>query len=634
MTPPAKSRPSIALGTIVLAGAVLISTIASAQSPAPAAPGVPATSAAPSDKQKAQAAGAYVAGAKALDHSDYAAAEKHFTRALTLNPDNHAYQVALAIAREHHVTDLVQHSGREHMLGHTARADDLLATARALDPENPIVTQHADPNTNIRTAPWLAQAPVFAGAIALTPKTAIKSFHSHTEVQAVVREVTSAFGIRPIFDDSVTHQSIRFDIDDVSYDQAMSILLHINHLFTVPLDATSILVARDTPDNRQRLERLMEEIVYVPGMTPEQMSDLGNVVRNIFDVKQATVENGLGNIVIRAPEQTLNALNLTLADLLDGTSEVLFDLKLYEIDITHQRTTGLSLPSQIGVYNVASQAQSLVAANQTIVNQAIAEGLIPATASILQIAEYLIGSGVAMSALLSSTIGIFGGGITTTGVYTTGSTTLNFGLNASDTRSLDEIQLRVTDRQPAEFRVGTRYPITTSTYSTGVVANASSLAGVSVNGVSASSLLSQLTGSTSQTIPQIQYEDLGLTLKATPTVTKMGAISLKLDLKVEALAGGSLDNIPILNNRQFVSDITIPDGETAVILSNVNRSEIRAINGIPGLSELPGFQNATEQMVEADSSQLVLMLTPHIVRRRPHALSGPRIAFTPARTAN
>jgi general secretion pathway protein D len=596
---------------------------------APAAPSAKA----PTDKQKARAADAYLAGAMKLDRRDYPGAEKQFTHALSLNPDNRDYLTALALAREHRVTDLVQHAGRDRLGGHPHQAELLLAQARALDPDNAIVTQHADPKAR-PVEPWLVEAPEYMAAIPLNPARSTKSFHLRADLQEVVRSVASGYGIRCVFDDSTPHQSLRFDLEDVTYSRAMPLLLRMGHLFAVPLDNTSILIARDTAENRLRLERQMQETIYVQGMTTEQMSDLGNVVRNVFDVKQVTVENSLGSIVVRAPEQTLRALNLTLTDLLDGNSEVLLELKLYAIDITHGHNTGLSIPQQIGAYNVASQAQALVTANQTIVNQAIAQGLIPSTASVLQIAEYLIGSGVATSALLSSTVGIFGGGLTTTGVYATGGATLNFSLTDGDSRSLDDIQLRVTDRQPATFRIGTRYPITTSTYSTGVAGNTSALAGVNINGVSAQSLLSQyLGGGSGQTIPQIQYEDLGITFKATPTIMKTGAVSMKLDLKIEALAGGSINNIPILASRQLVSDITVNDGETAVILSNANRSETRAVDGIPGLSELPGFQNASDQTIEADTSQLVLMLTPHVIRRRSDTTAGPRIAFTPAPVA-
>jgi general secretion pathway protein D len=638
MTPNFHRRPhwSRALSGVVFFSALTCICRSQTTSPPPVeAASTAQATIARSEKQKAQAADAYLDGARMLERQDYSAAEKHFARALQLDPNKRDYVTALALTREHHITDLVQHAGRERLLGHPDQAESLLADARAIDPSSVLVTQHGLSSSNSSASqnqPWSPSAPVLAGSIVLTPNPARKSFHLHNDVQQVIRSITADYGIRVNFDDSVTKKDLRFDFEDAPYGQVMPILLRMDHLFAVPLDPTSILIARDNPENRQRLERQLEETIFLPAMSAEEMSQLGNVVRTIFDVKQATIQNSLGNMVIRAPEPTLNAINLTLADLLDNSAEVLLELKLYSVDITHGRTTGLSLPQQIGAYNVASQAQSLVTANQTLVNTAIAQGLVPSGASILQIAEFLIASGAATSPLLTSTLGIFGGGITTTGVYATGGATLNFGLTSSDTRALDDIQVRVSDRQPADFRIGSRYPITTATYSTGATANSSSLAGVSINGVSAATLLNQFAGS-GQTIPQIQYEDIGLTLKATPYVTKNGAINLKLDLKIEALAGGSLDNIPILNNRQFVSDVTVSDGESALLISNVNRSEARAINGIPGLSELPGFQSAADQNVEADTSQLVLLLTPHIVRRRSNLTVGPRIPFTPERAA-
>jgi Flp pilus assembly secretin CpaC len=359
-------------------------------------------------------------------------------------------------------------------------------------------------------------------------------------------------------------------------------------------------------------------------MTNQEMAELNTVLHNVFDVKQVSVQNTGGTILIRAPQETITAINLTLADLLDGGNEVLLDLKLYAIDRTRQRNIGVQLPQQIGVYSVAGAANDLVSANQSLVNQAIAEGLVPAGANNLTIALALIASGLVQSSLLSNTIGFFGGGLTATGITTNTNVTLNLGLNSSDTRALNNIQLRVSDRQTGDFRVGTRYPITTSTYTNGV-ASSSALAGVTINGVSASSLLNQ---ATAITIPQIQYEDLGLTLKATPTVQKSGRISMKLDLKVEALAGSSINNIPILTSTQYVSEVSVADGESALLLSSLSRSESAAVSGLPGLGELPGFQTATaDKTTETDSSELVLLITPHIVHRRSNIFAGPRIPF-------
>jgi general secretion pathway protein D len=357
------------------------------------------------------------------------------------------------------------------------------------------------------------------------------------------------------------------------------------------------------------------------------MDELGNVVRNVFDVKQLTVNKSSGTLVLRAPEATLTYINLTLADLIDGGSEVMIDLKLYAVDRTNQRNIGTQLPQQIGIYNVASAAQNLVTANQSIVNQAIAQGLIPPGSSNITIALALIASGLVQSTLLSSTVGFFGGGITATGVTNSQNPAFNLALTSSDTRALNDIQIRVLDRQPAIFRVGERFPITTATYSSGISPTSSALAGVTINGVSAASLLNAAS-TTALTIPQIQYEDLGLTLKATPVVEKSGAVKLHIDLKIEALTGGSISNIPILNSQQFLSDITLDDGETALMVSSLSKSESASINGLPGLGSLPGFQTATaDTTTETDSSNLILLITPHVTRRRSNLSAGPRIAI-------
>ncbi|MEO6911316.1 MAG: hypothetical protein ABI158_10365, partial [Edaphobacter sp.] len=518
------------------------------------------------------------------------------------------------------------------LLGQTSKAEALLGEARLLDPDNQIVTQHLPPSSvpnsfNPQTEPWIKEGPALAGPVLLLPNSSTQSFHIHSDVQAVLQQVFSSYGIRPVFDDSVVHQDVRFDLEDVAYRRAASILLQMGGLFSVPLDSTSVLIAKDTPENRLRLERQLQETISIPGMTTQEINDLGNVVRNIFDVKQLTIEKSLGALVLRAPEDTLKAVNLTLADLIDGNSQVVIEVKLYALDKQRQRNIGAQLPQQVGLYSVAGEAANIVSQNQTLVNQAIAQGLVPAGASNVEIALALIGSGLVKSSLLSSTVGFFGGGLTQAGVTSNVFPTFNLALNSSESRALDNIQLRVGDRQTADFRVGTRYPITTSTYSSGPTANSSALSGINITGVSASSLLSQLTGnSNGVTIPQIQYEDLGLTLKATPTIQKSGAVSMHIDLKIEALAGSALNNIPILDSRQFVSDITIGDGTTALLVSTLNRSESAAVSGLPGLGELPGFQTATaDKVAETNSSELVLLITPHVIRRRSSIVAGPRI---------
>ncbi len=98
-------------------------------------------------------------------------------------------------------------------------------------------------------------------------------------------------------------------------------------------------------------------------------------------------------------------------------------------------------------------------------------------------------------------------------------------------------------------------------------------------------------------------------------ILRSGSIQLKLDMKIESLGAGSNDAIPVLNSRQLTSTATIPPGQTALLASEVSRSETRAVQGLPGLSELPGFQSTTNENKEIDTGELLITITPHIVRQ-------------------
>jgi general secretion pathway protein D len=612
--------------TLAIIGIVSLPTLAQSN------PGPNASASESVSKRKVRTAeDAYLSGARLLDHNDLTGAELKFREATTLNSSNHDYALALSLTHQRHVSELIQQAGKARLLGQHEKAETLLAEARLLDPENKIVGSQID-NGELPKAfhpeiePWIREGPAIAGPVTLEPDPGKKTFHVHADVQDVIRQVMSGYSIRPVFDESVQKEDLRFDLDDSSYQQAVPVLLNITHLFAVPLDAKSVFIAKDTQENRQRLERQLQETIYIPGMTSEEMDTLGTLVKNIFDVKEVTVGKVSGTLVLRAPQETLTYINLTLADLIDGGSEVMIDLQLYSVDKTNQRNIGGQVPQQVGIYSVASAAQSIVSSNQSLVNQAIAQGLIPAGSSNITIALALIASGLVQSTLLSNTVGFFGGGLTQTGVTTNQFTAFSLSLTSSDTRALNDIQIRVGDRQSATFRIGERYPITTATYSSGV-SSSSVPSNATINGVSVSSLLNSAAGTTA-TIPQIQYEDLGLTLKATPTVQKSGAIKMHIDLKIEALNGGTINNIPILNSQQFASDVTLDDGDTALMVSSLSRSESASIDGYPVLSQLPGFQTLTsDRLTNTSTSELLLLLTPHITRRRSNLTVGPRIAI-------
>jgi type II secretory pathway component GspD/PulD (secretin) len=168
----------------------------------------------------------------------------------------------------------------------------------------------------------------------------------------------------------------------------------------------------------------------------------------------------------------------------------------------------------------------------------------------------------------------------------------------------------VSSDEPAIFRVGSRYPILTSlsTSSTSdAVATELAAAGVS------SAAIAKYGGSTSTTsVPQIQFEDLGLTLKVTPTIADNNKVRLALDFKIEAIGGTGIDGIPILNSRAMASTVTVLAGETTMLATLVSTNETKLLNGVPDLNDLPGFQS-TDRNTDGSKNELLITVTPHIV---------------------
>ncbi|MGI4854436.1 MAG: hypothetical protein ACRYF4_10380 [Janthinobacterium lividum] len=584
-----------------------------------------------SPRNRSAAEAAYLRGAKLLQAGNYAAAEQQFSHATELNPARTDYVDGLLVAREHHVTSLLQQAAMERPL-HPDTAAAMVNQARQLDSTNPRVTQRASPEA-ISAAPPPVRAERLAGTISLQPNTTAHSYHQRGDTRSLATQLAADYGLRAAYDADLPNKPLRLDADDVSATEALRILTLLSGTMLVPLDSRTFILAADTAENRKRYERVVEETFYLPGLQADQLKDFVSIAQQLLDIRQVAVAPLGGALVLRGPADRVDAIERIFADLLQPPDEVIFDLKLYVVEKSHVRNLGVVLPQSLNAYSLATEAQSVVSQNSTLISQLISSGVLSSNASTLEIAAYLVFvAGLGSSSLLQNSFLLLGGGLTTAAISAGSIPTINLALTESEARNLDDLQLRASDQQKAIFKSGTRYPIQTSLFSDIASSTATSLAGTTVNGVSLSSLLAQYLGTSSTgsgaVIPQVQYEDLGLTVTATPHVQRTGDVGLRLEVKLSALSGGSLNGIPILDSRQFVSDLTVHDGETVLMMSNTNRSESAAVTGLPGLSEVPGFQSTTNRNGTQSTSDLVLLITPHIVRHGHVRATGPYVPLT------
>ena len=194
------------------------------------------------------------------------------------------------------------------------------------------------------------------------------------------------------------------------------------------------------------------ETVYLSGLNETQLNEVATVAKNIFDAQQAVADPNSGTITLRAPPRTLKAFNATMSQLLDGQSQVMLEVSLIQLAHTSQRKTGVQPPQSFSAFNVYSEEQSILNANQAAVQQIVSSGL-AAPGDTLAILGILLASGQVSSSLFSNGIALFGGGLTQSALAP-GSLSANFNLNSSDSRELDQIQLRLGDGEDSDDQVG------------------------------------------------------------------------------------------------------------------------------------------------------------------------------------
>jgi Flp pilus assembly secretin CpaC/tetratricopeptide (TPR) repeat protein len=583
------------------------------------------------NSDRRRAAKLYLAASKLFERELFEEAMRDYERAATLDPGNADYPLAASVARNHLVMALIQAAAKDRMRGDEPAARAALAHALELDPKNLQVSQHlyelGDDALLGQSKPLYEQGAETAGeGTELAPASGVHSFHLHTSQRQIFDPVFKSYGIQATMDESVPALPARLDVENASFETVARLLELVTKAFYVPLDAHRVLVVRDTAENRQRFLRLELETIYLPGLSSTELTDVSNLAKNVFDAQQAVADATSGTITIRAPEKTLNAFNATMRELLDGRSQVLLDVRMIELAHTNARNTGAQLPQSMGVFNVAAEAESVFNANQSAIQQIISSGLAAPT-DFMAILAILVASGQVTNSPLTSGFATFGGSLTncTNGVFSCsgalttfglapGTTTANLNLNSSESRELDQIQLRLGDGEAATLRSGMKYPIQTSSYSS-LGASASSIAGLTGagNSSSLSSLLASYASSVPN-IPQVEYQDLGLTLKATPKVMRNDEVALTIDMKIDALAGTSINGNPILNNRAYSGVVTLKQGEAVVVVSDMDKSESRSVSGMPGFSEIPGMNDLTDKDTAKDYATLLIVMTPHVVR--------------------
>jgi general secretion pathway protein D len=486
---------------------------------------------------------------------------------------------------------------------HLAAAGDPVGAAQrfrmalAIDPQNANAAQRlrdVEPPDGDAGHKHVLQLLASVDQINLQPAAGRKSFHLQGDTRQLYTQIGAAFGVSMQFDQNLASRVIRFDLDNVDFYTATDVVGKMTKSFWSPVSSHDAMVASDTVETRKQYERLALRTFYIGNVSAQtDLNDLVNVMRTILDMKLVSIQPSQNTITVRAPREQVEEAASLLDNLMDAKPEMSLEVTEYEIDTDRLRDMGLNLPTSFQVFNIPSEIRRVLGSDaQSVIDQLNRTGTIdPSTISPSALAN------LAGSPLLGPFL-IFGKGNGLTGI-TAPPITAKLAFNSSIATNLEAMTLRAIDGEAATFRIGTKFPIVSSTFSN----------------VALSTRGQVQVGNT----PQFTYEDLGITLKATPHYHANGDITLAMDLKIEGLGTQQINSIPDITSRAYVGTITVHDGEQSVITGLLSEQELRSVQGLPILSSLPGLKNVlSSASKERIHNEILIVVTPHVVRKPFH----------------
>ena len=122
-----------------------------------------------------------------------------------------------------------------------------------------------------------------------------------------------------------------------------------------------------------------------------------------------------------------------------------------------------------------------------------------------------------------------------------------------------------------------------------------------------------IAGQIQSVAPQIQRQDIGITLRVTPHVTANRQILMNVFAEQQTLVSVTTAG-PSTNKRNSKNEVLVGDGETAVIGGLTQTQVTRNRTGIPILMNLPGIGRLFSQTEMVERKQdLLILITPHII---------------------
>jgi len=370
-------------------------------------------------------------------------------------------------------------------------------------------------------------------------------------------------GINFVLDKDVKSDSkTTIFVQEVPIEEAIDLVLDQNTLARQILSSNMVLIYPNTPAKQKDYE---EQIVHTFYLTNAVPKDVESMLKSMLGSKTLFVDERTSVVVMRDTPDAVRMAEKLVASIDVPEPEVLIEVEVLEIARSKLLNLGIT-PSSFTA-SASSVANGAGAAVTGGASGLVLSDLAHQNANTIQV------SSVSLTANALQTVG--------------------------NTNTLASPRIRARNKEKAKILIGSRVPVITSS----------------------TALLSSGTASSSS----VQYLDVGLTLEVQPTVYLDGDVSIKIGLEVSSITntvvvGGT--QAYTIGTRNANTLLRLKDGETQVLAGLIQDSDTRNAAGIPGLSQIPvvgrlfGSHNS-----DREKSEIVLSITPHIIRTQARAAS-------------
>ena len=404
-------------------------------------------------------------------------------------------------------------------------------------------------------------------------------------------------GINVLFDPTMqAGKNANLDLNNVTLQEALDYTALLTKTYWKPVSGNAIFVTEDNVTKRRDYEDEVVKVFYLKNPTSTQeFNEMVTAVRSVTDVRRMFQFNGENAVVVRDTVDKVMLVEKLLHDLDKPKAEVVIDVIVMDVasDVSHNigaglvsnGTNGLSVPFAFSPTNPITSTST----------GASGTGGTGATSTTTTTTPTTGTTGSSSSFIALSQLGHL-----STNDFSTSlpGAMLQAVMSDSRTKIQESPEVRVSDGQKVDLKIGEKYPYATGSFQPGV------------GTVGVSPLVST----------QFQFVDIGVNVTITPHVHGDDEVTLHVAVDISNIANtlnlGGLSQ-PVIGQKKSEADIRLKDGEVSLLGGLMSDQDTSVISGIPGLVNIPVlgkylFGNTTK---DKQKEQLMIALIPHIVRK-------------------